>query len=67
MLEHNDCSKTQFLKEILLQAINTTVVEMEDEELDAKHNVDNMITDNFNQPTITTNKQREKKDIANKR
>ena len=65
IIEHNDRSKTPLSKEKLWQAINTIVVETEDEEWEAKLNTNNMTTDTFIHPPVTANTPREKKDIAN--
>ena len=66
-IEHNDRTKTPLSKEKLWQEINTIVAETEDEERDAKRNANNMITDTFIQPQVTTNTTREKTDVANER
>ena len=58
MIEHNDRSKKPLSKEKFQQAINTIVVETEDEERYAKRNANNVTTDTFIQPLVTTNTQR---------
>ena len=65
MIEHNDRSKTPLSKENLRQAINTIVAETEDEERDTKRNANNVTTDTFIQPTVTTNTPIEKTNDAN--
>ena len=55
MIEHNDCSKTTFSKEKLIQAISTVMTETEDEKQDAKRNANNMTMDTFIQPPVMTN------------
>ena len=67
IIEHNDSSKTIMSKNKLRQAINTIVVETEDGERDAKRNVNNMTTDTFIQPPVTTNTPRDKIDVENER
>ena len=63
MIEHNVCSNTPLSKEKLQQAINNILEETEDEE----RNANNVSTDTFVQPPVTTNAPREKKDVENER
>ena len=67
MIAHIDRSKTPLSKYKLQQAITTIVAETEDEEWDAKCNDNNLTTDTFIQPPVTTNTPREKTDVANER
>ena len=67
IIEHNDRHETPFSKQRLRQVVNTIVAETEEEERDAKLNTNNVITDNFIQPPVTTNTPREKTDVANQR
>ena len=43
------------------------MAETEEEEEDSEHNANNMTTDTFVHPPVTTNTQREKIDVANER
>ena len=63
MIEPNDRTKTPFKKEKLQQAINTIVEETEEEE----RNANNVTTDTFIHPPISTNAPREKTYVANER
>ena len=63
MIEHNDRSKTPLSKEKLQKAINTVVAETEDK----KRNANNVNTDTFIHPPVTTNTPREKTYVANER
>ena len=67
MIEHNDRSKTPLSKEKFQQEINTIVAEIEDEEQYSKRNANNLTTDTFIQPPVTTNTQRDKTKVANER
>ena len=67
LIEHNNCSKKSISKEKLWQEINIIVEETEYEERDAKRNTNNVTTETFIQPPITTNTPREKTDVANER
>ena len=51
MIEHNDLTNTPFPKKKLRQAINTIMAEMEE----GKRNYNNVTTDTFIHPPISTN------------
>ena len=55
IIEHNDSSKAQLLKEKLWQVVNTIAAETEKEEQDAKRNDNNVTTDTFIHSPVTTN------------
>ena len=63
MLEHNDRTKTPLSKEKLQQEINIIVEETEE----GKLNANNVTTDTFIHPPVTTNIPSEKTDVANER
>ena len=67
MFEHNDCHNVTFSNEKLRQAVSKIMAETEEEEWDAKRNTNNVTTDNFIQPPVTTNTPRKKTDVADER
>ena len=59
MIEHNYRTKTSFSKDKLRQVSNTIVAKTEEEEC----NANNVTTDNFIQPPVTTSTPREKQTL----
>ena len=55
LIDHNDRHNVPFSNEKLWQEVSTVMEETEEEELDAKHNANNLTMDTFIQFPVTAN------------
>ena len=67
LLNHNDCHGTPLSSKKLQEAVSRVMTETEEEEKDAKRNVNNVTMDTFFQYPVTINTQRKDANVTNKR